>query len=196
MITNRGQLNNISNHLLKTNHFNMKPTSKLFFKYYLFTSVICALITAFNFYLLGKEISPQVIAFSFFILGGLIALLMVIIQTRGLKKAGVHDFTDENLRLKQKGLVHSNLSLDEIAEELKTNPITKNYKMTETQDSILLKVPMSWESWGEKMEIKLKNRQGEDYEYRISSQPSFGLTLVDYRKNYKNVKNLMKLIQH
>ena len=46
---------------------------------------------------------------------------------------------------------------------------------------------ISWKSFGEKIEIRLKKKNQESTEIKITSSPSFPITIVDYGKGRENI---------
>ena len=53
---------------------------------------------------------------------------------------------------------------------------------------------ISWKSFGENIEIKLKRKEDNIVEIKISSKPSFPLTIVDYGKGRNNVLSFIEYI--
>ena len=120
------------------------------------------------------------------------SLILATSAIRKMKKAGkdINDFAKipEIQRIKTK------YTLEEIKEILAKDYIFRKSKV-QTEDEVLkLSKGRSWESWGEIVTITLLSQHNDEYEYEITSRPKFKLTLVDYGKNYKNVKNIISIL--
>lgn len=124
------------------------------------------------------------------------SLALVPFHRYRLKKNGIQEITDENVGASQKKSVKSKFNKSELIQKLKIDPIIGKMKMTETENGILLETGMTWKSWREKSKINLKDYEGNDFEYQITSRPRLKITLVDYGKNIENsnrIENLIKI---
>ena len=60
---------------------------------------------------------------------------------------------------------------------------------------ILAKMPMSWKSFGEVLEVIIAKESDEQIKVRISSSPSLKTTMVDYGKSRQNVNSFFEALK-
>jgi hypothetical protein len=61
---------------------------------------------------------------------------------------------------------------------------------TGTDARLHARVPMSWNSWGERLRLDFTSTSADAVQVRVASSPSFRLTLVDFGKNLQNVERI------
>ncbi len=166
----------------------MKPITKFHIKTFLWTGVPYGLLMAAFDWAVGNEFLLWKLLFQIFLFGLFMSLYLVGIQKRRLKKMGITEFTDDTLARKQTRIFKTDLNLTQLIEKLKTNEKIAGMEMSEIENGILLKNGMSFYSWGEEIRIILKSENDSEFEYQVSSTPSFKLTMVDYGKNLGNIK--------
>ncbi len=166
----------------------MKPITKLYIKTFLWMGVPYGLLMAAFNLAVGNEFILWELLFHIVFFGLFMSLFTVGYQKRRLKKMGIKEFTDDTLARKQTKIFKTDLNLTQLIDKLKTNEKISGMKMSEIENGILLKNGMSFYSWGEEIRIILKSENDSEFEYQVSSTPSFKLTMVDYGKNLGNIK--------
>lgn len=173
----------------------MKPIIKLYLKAFLLTGTLYGLIT------LGFEMVDEnrfdlwkflIMAFIF---GITMSLILVSVHIFVLKKNGIKEITNENLKVSQSKILKSEMNNRELIQKLKSDPIIGKMKMTEIENGILIKTKMTWKSFGEEIKIISKSDENSDFEYQVSSCPKLKTTLIDYGKNLENITRIEKVIK-
>lgn len=138
----------------------------------------------------------ELFSFSSFIFKGLffglfMALFFTSYHFYELKHLGISNITDEDLKPKQSRFVPSELSIDNIKENIKS--LAPEFNLIQSNEqSILLKRNISLKSWGENIIIE-SSSQGNDQGYMISSKPIY-FQLVDSGSGLANVLKIQKII--
>ncbi len=166
----------------------MKPITKLYIKTFLWTGVPYGLIMAAFDYAFNEEIVLWETLFLTLSFGTFMSLVLVSYNKRRLKKMGIKELTYDTLARKQTRIFKTDLNLTQLIEKLKTNEKIAGMEMSEIENGFLLRNGMSFYSWGEEIRIILKSENDSEFEYQVSSTPSFKLTMVDYGKNLGNIK--------
>lgn len=122
------------------------------------------------------------------------SLIFILAQLYSLKKSGVTKFTSDNLKVKQRRILKSKLTKQEIIEKLKNDRRFTISKFSENENRIYLETKMSFKSWGEKITITVRPLENEFNEYTITSRPALITTLADFGKNFQNVNRIEELI--
>ncbi len=174
----------------------MKSITKLHLKVFLFTGVTYGLILFLLDLMNNNEFALSKFLFMTLFFGITMSLTLVPLHKYRLKKIGIQEITDENLKVNQSKTLNSELNTAALIEILASDPIIGKMKMIETKNGIHLKTGISWKSWGENIKITLKSEQDSRFEYEISSSPKLKTTIVDYGKSLENIKRIEKLIKN
>ncbi len=172
----------------------MSPILKLYLKVFLFTGIPYALIMLV-FDLLG---GGQFVLTKFMLwlvgFGGLMSLSLVSFYWLKLKKAGVAEITDADLKVNQSRIIQSKFSMKEIRDKLQHDPETRKMKIEEQEGGLILETKATWASWGELIEIKLLSSVNGNNEFEVTSSPKVETTLIDFGKNLKNVNRILRIV--
>lgn len=172
----------------------MKPIALFFLKTFLFMGIGFALVSGLLDLVFDGHVDLWKSLYRLVFFGTVMTLVMGLSQIYGLNKLGVKAFTAENLAVKQKRIVLSSLSLQDILTKLKTDPHLKKMEATEDGNRILLNSDISWIGWGEKISIQALHASDTGTEYEIMSEPKLGTTLMDSGKNLQNVMWVEKML--
>ena len=86
------------------------------------------------------------------------AALNVIPNTHQDDRYKLFQFIYQSLRnvfgINQEKELSIDISKDELIQILKNDPITRKMKLAESRNSIILRSKPSWQSWGEKIQIR------------------------------------------
>lgn len=168
----------------------MRPLIKLYLKTFLLTGIPYGLMMIGWDLLEGEDFKLGKFLFLTFFFGITMSLITVSFHRYRLKKNGVQELNEDNLRVSHNKTVKTNLGRAELIQKLKRDPIIGKMRMTETEKGITLMTGINWKSWGEEIKIVLKSQSNAYYEYQISSSPKLKVTLLDYGKNLQNLKRL------
>lgn len=172
----------------------MKPLTKLYIKAFLLTGIPYGLLML-AFGLIGSEGRLWKFLVMTIGFGIIMSLTLVTLHRYRLKKIGVQEITDENIRVGHTKNFKSGLNKNELIEKLKSDPIIGKMKIKEIENGVLVKTGINLMTWGEKIKIILQSDRDPDFEYKVSSHPIVITTLVDYGKNLQNVNRIEKLIK-
>ncbi len=173
----------------------MKPTTKLYLKIFLYSGVFFGLLTVIMDLIFGDKLSIWEFLAAALFFGVFMSLVLVSINIYNLKKMGLKDFSDEDLAVKQKREIVSTLNIPEIIERLKKDEKTGKMKLKMLENGIQLTSGVSWESWGEVINI-IQIPNGENkYKYQIMSKPKLSTSIIDYGKNFENVTRIKKILE-
>lgn len=173
----------------------MNPIAKLYLKTFLLTGLPFGLLTQGFDLVGGGEFSLWKFLFMTFFFGLTMSLILVSFHRYRLKKSGIQELTNQNVGVNQTRIVKSTLTKAELIQKLENDPVFGNINRKETETGIFFNTAMTWKSWGEKIEIRLKPHQEIGFEYHISSKPKLKTTLVDYGKNLENVDWIENMIK-
>ncbi len=186
--------NNIFN-IRKISFIIMKPTTKLYLKVFLITGFNFGLLTVIMDLILGNKLSIWGFLSAALFFGVFMSLILVSISISRLKKMGLKDFSDEDLAMKQKREIVSALNIPEIVERLKKDEKTGKMKLQMLENGIQLSSGVSWESWGEIINIIQIPIEENKYKYQIISKPKLSTTIIDYGKDFENVNRIKKILE-
>lgn len=139
----------------------------------------------------GFDIDLFIYRVSFF--GTWMAVIFVTMQLFGLRRLGIKNFTDENLKVRQSMSLQSAIDKQTLISKLRSDPTFGKMHLTEKENEIDLESGTTLWSWGENISIKSIPSPGAN-EYVIESRPKLKTTLADFGKNMRNVKLVEKLI--
>ncbi|WP_203294130.1 hypothetical protein [Luteirhabdus pelagi] len=172
----------------------MTALTKLFIKTFLLTGIPFA-IGMMGLHLIGGEalrIEKFLIYTTLF--GGIMALSLIAILKYHLRKIGIQKIAQEHLGVHQKRTIISTLSIEELLQMLKDDPVFQLMVRKEIENGILLQSTMTMKSWGEEIRIQIVSDRGSSYQYEISSRPRLKTTLIDYGKNLQNIRRMEALL--
>jgi hypothetical protein len=165
----------------------MKPITLFLLKMFLFMGLGFALFTGLIDLIFDGRVDLGESIYRLFFFGTIMTIVMGLSHIYALKRLGITTFTTENLAVKQRRIVRSNLNIQDILSMLKANPDLKKMKATEDGNRITLDSTMTWMGWGEKITIQPLQASGTETEYEITSRPKLATTIVDSGKNMQNV---------
>ncbi len=172
----------------------MKPITLLFLKTFLFMGLGFTLTMGLIDLIFDGSVSLWESVYRLVFFGTIMTLVFGLSHIYSLKRLGVKTFTAENLSVRQKRVVVSTLSLQDILSRLKTDPGLKKMEVMEDRNRILLSSKISWMGWGEKITIQPLHTSGAETDYEITSKPKLGTTLFDSGKNLQNVMQVEKML--
>lgn len=118
------------------------------------------------------------------------SILTVYSYLKKLKNKGIV-INSENLKVKHKKVITTQKNSEEILSKIKQNADFKQLKIDKTNSGFKINTNHSWSSWGEVVEIDIKNKSIE-----ISSRPKYPLTLLDNGRNKENVEAITAIIKN
>jgi len=122
--------------------------------------------------------------------GALMSWATVTAQKRALRKLGINELTEDDLKVSQQEFTGTEKTIPEIYDLLKKNKITEKWKLEIKESKIIGKTRVSWSSWGERIIIN------ERKEYtKVESKPLLKTTLFDKGRNRENVVLIKGLIE-
>ena len=172
----------------------MKPILILFLKNILLIGITYGLFMFVFDLATGSDFGLLKSVYRASLFGVSMSLIFILAQLYSLKKSGVTKFTSDNLKVKQRRILKSKLTKQEIIEKLKNDRRFTISKFSENENRIYLETKMSFKSWGEKITITVRPLENEFNEYTITSRPALITTLADFGKNFQNVNRIEELI--
>lgn len=142
----------------------------------------------------GKGFELNRFLFNVIAYGGPMSLFLGTIHILGVRHLGINTFTTSVLNVKQKLNVLSKLSIQDLANILKSDTTFKKVSLSENGETVILKTGMSWKSYGENITIHALTQSNFGTEYEIVSKPIVRTILLDYGKNLQNVMRVEKLL--
>jgi len=173
----------------------MKPTTKyylvIFFGFSLFSGLAVWII---DLLLIGEIKILKLIFMSTFF--GLILMLFAKTSIEEkLKEYRIKEVTRGNFKVRQKRSMYSGMNLHELIELIKSDPVFGKMKKLEKHNGLVLRSRVSFESWGEVIEILQLSAKDAEYEYLVTSRPRWIITIIDFMRNFifvYRLENLMK----
>jgi hypothetical protein len=170
----------------------MKPINKFYLELFLKTGLPFGIfLTVFDM-IIGEDFSIWAFLFSTIFFGLLMSISFVSMQKIGLKKLGITEFNESNLKPFQEKEIISTLSRDEIINRLETEKWNGKIVVSKDRSAVVINSRASWRSWGEKIMVEMKDGENNQTQIKITSKPNLSLTFVDYGKNLENIK----LVEH
>lgn len=140
----------------------------------------------------GEEVNIRshlnsAVSFGFFMSITFVSLHAIFLRARGAKA-----FNAASLSPLQKKSLTTNLAKENLKSKLLSLQMIRNFQATENE--MLFETVPSLSSWGEKISISITPVQDGSFEYFITSKPLWKTTLVDFGKNFQNIRRIEKLI--
>ncbi|HUR30000.1 MAG TPA: hypothetical protein VMZ69_01140 [Saprospiraceae bacterium] len=173
----------------------MKPILSLYLRLFLFMGIPFGLITLLIDVISGEGFVLRTFLFRVLFFGGSMAATLGTLHVLKLRFQGVQEFTPGNLSVRQRRIVKSKVSLQNLIDLIKEDPDMGNIKVLEKNNAIVLQTSSSWRSGGEKIFITINSDKDSINEYEILSRPRINTTLVDAGKNFENVTRIEKLLK-
>ena len=174
----------------------MKPINKFYLELFLKTGLPFGIfLTVFDM-LIGEDFSLWKLIFSIIFFGLLMSISSVSMQKIGLKKLGVTEFNESNLKPFQEKEIISTLSRDEIINRFETKKWNGKIVVSKDRSAVVIKLGYSWRSWGEKITVEMKDIENNQTQIKITSKPKSSLTLIDSGKNLENIKLVEQTLQN
>lgn len=174
----------------------MKPTTKLFIKNILVTGLIFSLGMSIYDLVVGNDINIWVFLFTTIFFGLTMSLFFVPNHIDGLKKYGVNNLTDENLKAIQSDQIISSMKKETFIEKLMELKIFKKAKLIQREGGLTIRTKNDESSMGEVITIIVQPVKESTYKYSIVSKPKNPLALVNGGNGYAQVQELRKLLEH
>lgn len=163
-------------------------------KVFFFTTITFGtFMTAFTYVIGNGDISIGAIAGLSF--GVAMTITLGIIDKLANKSSGAA----RNAGVKQHETIVIPLPIEQAFELCLQSALSINGTVIKEQDSkhrtIQAKTRKSWKSYGEKISFSLESINDHSTKATIQSKPSVSTTLIDYGKNYENVKKIINFIE-
>lgn len=169
----------------------MKLVTKIYLKLFLVYGLMLGVFMSFWEYIADGEFNIMKIIFMVVFLSGFMSWTSVKSMKKLKLKSGNTELTEEDFNVSQSEIIAKNISIKEIFYFLKSEELTKEWKLKIEESRITGKTKVSWTSWGERIIISdLKDK------IRIESKPILGTVLLDNRTNKENVNLLKVLIEN
>ncbi len=172
----------------------MKPITKLYLKTFLFTGIPYGIIMMMIDVLGGDGFRIWKFLFLTFFFGITMSITLVYFHRQRLKKNGIGELSEENLKVNQKVRIISNLNEEKLIEKLREDRFFRNMELAQVENGIKLSSGITWNSWGESITIIINSISQNQYEYEIISKPKLRSTVLDFGKNLENIDRIQKII--
>ena len=172
----------------------MSPLFKLHLRVFLITGLGYALIISVTDIFRGKPFEISIFLMHAIGFGLIMSLSLVILHTSSLEDLGVTEFTKENLSVKQKRHISSSISPGELVSKIEGDKYFKRGKINTEEEYIQIIMPMTWKSFGERIEIHTEQINEGMTQYFVSSRNKGITPLVDYGRNMENVLKIENLL--
>ena len=171
-------------------HREMKGLTKVYWKLFIsYGSIFGFLMSLWDYFDEG-EISFYKTTFMVVFFGGFMSWTSVKSMKKSKKKFGEGELTEEDFKASQIEIIPKNKSTKEIYDLLKSDDLTKNWKLKLEKLKITGKTKVSWTSWGERITISEL-----DEKIKIESTPMLRTVMFDNGANKGNVILLKVLIE-
>ena len=168
----------------------MKSITTIYLKLFLAYGLIFGFLMSLWDYFDEGEIDLWKTAFMIIFFGGFMSWTSVKSMKKSKKKFEGKELTKEDFKALQSEIISKDKSIEEIYDLLKSNELTKNWKLKFEELKITGKTKISWTSWGERIIISDLNDK-----IKIESKPILGTVLFDDGTNKDNVIFLKRLIE-
>lgn len=122
--------------------------------------------------------------------GGFMSWTSVKNMKKSKQKFKGTELTEEDFKASQSEIITKKKSIQEIYDLLKSNEVSKKWKLKIEEIKIIGKTKISWTSWGERIIITELNDK-----LKVESKPVLKTTIFDNGKNGENVILIKKLIE-
>jgi len=174
----------------------MEPIARLYVKAFLITGIPFGLLMMVYDVLAGEPFSIWRFLFLTVFFGVTMSIVLVSLHRYRLRKNGIKELTESNLKVIQKRKYVSSLSKQEFMNKLADDEILGAMNLTELENGIKLSSGMTWKSWGETITVIINPISQDEYEYEIISKPKVNAAMVDYGKNLENVNRVEEILQN
>jgi len=171
----------------------MNQVYKDFIKVFLVGGLGFAITNSITDFLFGFDFHIWKFISEIVIFGGVLSLFVVSTNRWELKKRGLED---KKIKLVNKKVVRSKMSLDNLLEKIKKAFFFERHKIKKIDGGIELDSNMTGISWGERMTIKCHKLEDGLNEFEIVSKPRWRFTLLDGGANYENVMMVENLLEN
>lgn len=168
----------------------MKRITKIYLKLFLSYGLIFGILMSLWDYIDEGEINLLKTAFMIIFFGGFMSWTSVKSMKKSKKKFVGEELTEQDFKVSQSEIISKKKSIKEIYDLLKSNELTKNWKLKMDELKITGKTKVSWAFWGERIIINDLNDK-----IKIESKPILGTVLFDNGANKENVSFLKGLIE-
>jgi hypothetical protein len=167
----------------------MKLSTKIYLKLFLGYGIMLGVFMSFWEYIADGEFNIMKVIFMVIFFGGFMSWISV--KSMKKLKSGNTELTEEDFNVSQSEIIAKNKSIKEIFDLLKSEELTKNWRLKIEESKIAGRTKVSWTSWGERIIISDVHDK-----IRIESKPILGTVLFDNRTNKENVSLLKVLIEN
>ena len=141
-------------------------------------------------FILGFEITLEHTLIRFIIGGGGFSFFMVAYHLYMLKKHGIKEMSNENVRVQHSGIFKSQLNKIELIHKLKNDEHFSKMSLMESKNSIAFISGRTRYSWGQKVTIEPVLFDGTEFSYKINCRPRYKVNMIDCGENLYNYLRL------
>lgn len=177
----------------------MKPTQRYFLKVFLLTGISFGAIQFFFNYWLGNDTPLIGLIIQGVLFGLLFSFFAVQMQKKKLKQMGRSINSEADLVPSQQDELMVQEEIDVVWRALVERfAKQKGWKLKEKMPAkgklILTRGTSMW-SWGEKIEIRLRDLNEGYTLVQVNSSPMLSTTLIDYGRNRENVEQVLAFVE-
>ncbi len=166
----------------------MSRITKIYLKLFLFYGLIFGVINLLWYYIDKGEINVLKIIFLIIFFGGFMSWSSVKSIKKSMKKFKGEKLTDDDFEVSQSQVISKSQSIKQVYDLLKSDELTKNWKLNFKESKIVGRTKITWTSWGERITVSELNDK-----LKIESKPFLGIVPFDNGANKGNV-NLIKVL--
>jgi len=124
----------------------------------------------------------------------LLSGIVVTVHLSSIQFNQHEDLSADNIRVRQSRKIISKIDSKTLIERLRSDMYFGKMKMSNKDQSLVLKAGISLQSFGETITITPKRLNNTEIEYLVKSEPLIEFTVIDYGKNLKNVTRLEAIL--
>ncbi|MDR5589914.1 hypothetical protein [Christiangramia sp. SM2212] len=165
----------------------MNKLLKISLKYFCVVTIIYGLLLSFLDLVTVREFSFYDIIEGCAIFGFAMTIVLVSYLRYEVKRiAREYGIVEADLDVKHTRKFQSNLDLEKIFEQIEMRDYYREVKLDQVSNLIQIKTGYVGKSWGDIITIERLEKD----QYKISSQPKFPLTIIDFGQNLENILKL------
>jgi len=172
----------------------MNAIVKLYIKVFLLMGIPWGILMLLFDLLDGTGFSFWKLVLRIVLFGGFMSLTLVSLHILKLNKIGAGKLP-ESLGVNHTRYINSSIVPNELASRLEADPAISKIYISDSENEIKLDTSLTWASFGENISIQARPIGSNQFEYKISSSPKLGTTLVDFGKNIQNVNRIEKILK-